>query len=164
MMPAHAKVQGHEDVFTQSFALQYISLILFILIFSIAAFLPKEKIEYSEPIPQPSPVAERAAEESPMIASVIPPNLLVRGTMQYELMAPYITLITQHDLHMTVTFFWSENTSRYAALTRAAHLGDYLEQQGVSPEAYMIETRYQDGGEPISIEIHKGADAWNVVR
>ena len=34
--------QAHVDHFSQAFALQYISLILFILIFTIGAYMPKE--------------------------------------------------------------------------------------------------------------------------
>lgn len=157
-MTVQAKTQVHEDVFTQSFALQYISLILFILIFSIAAFMPKDEVKMAEASTKQVPISEDIDRTVPLTL-VLTKDLINHGTMKPEAMQPYITLINNHDLNLRITFFWNENTSRYGALSRARQLREYLLSKEIPAESFIVETRYGMGTEA-AIEVNKGADAW----
>lgn len=159
MISGQQKISVPEDVFTQSFAMQYITLILFILIFSIGAFLPKDKIQKAEPVQPILVEGQRASPAKELIAEATLARFSQSG-MNDDLLAPYISLLQNHDLHLVITIY-RDDTNSITVDASVRYLFEYLRNKDLPPESFVIETRYKgEGSEQMHIQVYKGAEAW----
>lgn len=106
------------DHFTHSFAMQYIALILFILIFSIAAFLNRS-------YKAPHPVPEKAVvKQKPAVLAEISLDGVFTGTSvkEEEGIPGIISLLKAHDVDAQIKIFWGNSIGLPTALKRGQFL------------------------------------------
>lgn len=134
-----------EDVFAQSFAMQFISLVLFILIFTIAAFLPNNSLT-----PQAEETALHASQDSSQNVQKLIPFKDSNDSFQVifeeeldksyfqnqskeinvEKFGKFLSLVNNHDLSIRVL---TKN------LLEAVNLFKSLMKVGFPPEAISVQ-------------------------
>ena len=134
--------QAHVDHFSQAFALQYISLILFILIFTIGAYMPKEPatvvIEPSRGYPKAvgSEVTlpeEPIAEIAFINAFDLSGSVLQRGNLEGLLF-----LLRNHDVRVDISIPFGGSVPSTVGIQRMRELMDFVVSAGVPAHAVKV--------------------------
>lgn len=136
---------GPSDVFTQAFALQYISLILFILIFSFAAFLRKDSLTLSkEPEAQVSTTNTYHSIDETLIAKkTLPISSLAMSNLNSsdafsavtQNLRAYSQLTHNHDLDVRFKIYVSAKDNLEEAVALGKLLKDLGEKSGIVQDA-----------------------------
>lgn len=145
------------DHFTHSFALQYIALILFILIFSISAFLPKTQIARVSPPPPQEPVVTPIAQIA--LASV-PLTDVFSGSSHKKLngIPGFIELLKQHDVNARIDLFWGKSIGFATAVHRGNLLLKEIEAEKIPATSIRLSLIKSDSALQGEITLKKGAN------
>ena len=153
-----------DDAFTQSFATQYISLILFILIFSIAAFLPKDpKSTATESASQVSTPNIQADAKPPTknieLGRYESSNLFKAGSSEInpDEWYPFESILQQHDVNITLEINWGKKIGLETAIMRAVNARAALNEKDVPDLAVQISIRKSSNESEGQLILVKGA-------
>lgn len=138
----------HLDPFTQAFASQYISLILFILIFSIGAFLPHQDLKASQKriaVPVIESTSIKSENTEPQIFQSDLNGIFIAdtGVLNAEPLIGILTLLSNHDLDARFELYARPGISFGMVRTRAIELHRYLLRIGIPESAIQITSIFE---------------------
>lgn len=133
----------HVDHFSQSFALQYISLILFIMIFSVGAFLPKKFAPHVSTVVHTLrlPVDEEITEAAPVELAKFEVKELFQpasSDLNEAGWDGFRSILSTHDINFSLDIVWGKAIGLSTALSRADNVIAYLEEQRIPRSAIRI--------------------------
>ena len=151
---------AHVDHFAQSFALQYIALILFILIFTIGAFTPKNNAK----VP-PKTVQAPIAMELPTTPDAPLPEIPLtdlgysdffdeRGAkLQNDKIDGLTFFLRNHDVRIDIEIPFGVKVNTHTALERSRNLFEHFIQNNVPPKSISIIAAPTHGAEQIKVKV-----------
>ena len=158
-----------EESFSQSFAMQFISLMLFILIFVVTAFLPKNQTE-SKNIP---PAADNAPIKSVhleprsqdiehvILSRKLTPEFFVdnnSSNLNLEAWQGIMQTLFSHDLSLVISVPIVDGVS--AALYQANEIKKQLLLAGIPPQALIVQFARSSTTEDVELSLISGDVAW----